>query len=63
MTNDVVVIAIVKNGERFITLYRDNQESKTEALKSLSRLAANPELSFNWRDAAVLARKIREGVS
>ncbi len=55
---DINVIALVKGGERYVFLYDD--ESRDQALESLGRHAANPDLSFSWYDAAVLGQKIRQ---
>ena len=54
---DINVIALVKGGERYVFLYDD--DSRADALETLARHAANPELSFSWYDAAVLAQKVR----
>ena len=54
---DINVIALVKGGERYVFLYDD--DSRVEALKTLGRYAANPDLSFSWYDAAVLGQKMR----
>jgi len=55
---DINVIALVKGGERYVFLYDD--DSRAEALKTLGRYAANPDLSFSWYDAAVLGQKVRQ---
>lgn len=53
------VVALQKeNGEQYVVLY-DN-ESIDEALRVLGKHASDPELSFNWYDAAYLSKKIRE---
>ncbi|NBW95187.1 MAG: hypothetical protein EBR28_00265 [Planctomycetia bacterium] len=52
------VIALVKGGERYVFLYDD--DSRAEAIKTLGRYAANPDLSFSWYDAAVLGQKVRQ---
>lgn len=57
MNDDVNVLALVKGNERYLFLYDDSQQA--EALRALGRQASNPELSFNWYDAAVLSKKIR----
>jgi len=54
---DINVIALVKGGERYVFLYDD--DSRDEALRTIARHAANPDLSFSWYDAAVLGQKIR----
>ncbi len=54
---DINVIALVKGGERYVFLYDD--DSRPEALKTLGRYAADPDLSFSWYDAAVLGQKVR----
>lgn len=57
MSDDINVLALVKGNERYIFLYEDSQQS--EVLRTLGRYASNPDLSFSWYDAAVLAKKIR----
>lgn len=57
MNSDVHVIALAKGNEQYVFLY-DNA-NKTNVLRKLGRFASNPELSFSWRDAAVLSLKIR----
>ncbi len=54
MTN---VVAMLRNGQRFVFLYDD--ASVPQALQTLGRYAADPELAFSWQDAATLARSIR----
>ena len=53
----VNVIALVKDGERYVFLY--DEESYSELLQTLGRHAADPELNFTWYDAAVLSQKVR----
>ena len=55
---DINVLALVKGVERYIFLFDDDQ--KAECLRTLGRYATNPELSFNWYDAAILSQKIRQ---
>ncbi|MEZ6057532.1 MAG: hypothetical protein R3C01_12595 [Planctomycetaceae bacterium] len=57
MESSVNVLALVKDGERFVFLYDD--ESSAQLLQTLGRYAADPELSFSWYDAAVLSQKVR----
>ncbi|MBX3424074.1 MAG: hypothetical protein KF688_00215 [Pirellulales bacterium] len=59
MNDDINVLALVKGKERYVFLFEDSQ--RAEALRTLGRFASNPELSFNWYDAAVLSQKIRTG--
>ncbi|WP_245764641.1 hypothetical protein [Planctomicrobium piriforme] len=51
------VIALVKDGERYVFLYDDR--SVPQLLQTLGRYAADPELNFTWYDAAVLSQKVR----
>jgi hypothetical protein len=46
------VVALRKGGETFIVLYDDADAEG--AVRAIARFAANPELNFTWRDAAVL---------
>ena len=57
MERGVNVLALMKDGERFVFLY-DDQSSGT-LLQTLGRYAANPDLNFSWYDAAVLSQKVR----
>lgn len=57
MESSVNVLALVKDGERFVFLYDDT--SSAQLLQTLGRYAADPELSFSWYDAAVLSQKVR----
>lgn len=58
VSSDINVLALVKNKERYIFLYDDN--NRAEVLRTLGRYASNQELSFTWYDAAVLSQKIRQ---
>lgn len=58
MDKEINVLALVKGEERYIFLYDD--QHRVETLRTLGRFAANPQLSFNWSDAAVMSKKIRE---
>jgi hypothetical protein len=57
MTRRVNVLALVKDGERYVFLYDD--QSLPQLLQTLGRHAADPELSFSWYDAAILSQKVR----
>jgi hypothetical protein len=57
MQRGINVLALVKEGERYVFLYDD--ESASQLLQTLGRYAADPELSFSWYDAAVLSQRVR----
>lgn len=57
MDRNVNVLALVKDGERYVFFYDD--ESLPQLLQTLGRYAADPELNFTWYDAAVLSQKVR----
>jgi hypothetical protein len=57
MPKHVNVLALLKDGERYVFLYDD--QSLPQLLQTLGRYAADPELSFSWYDAAVLSQKVR----
>lgn len=52
------VLALVKGGERYVFVYDD--DSGLALMDALRDLAADPELSFTWFDAAVLGERVRE---
>jgi hypothetical protein len=55
-TNDVYVTALYKGPERYVLLY--TAATRAEALRQLARWASEPELSFTFYDAQVLAGKM-----
>lgn len=57
MEDGVNVLALVKNGERFVFLYDD--ESASALLQTFGKYAADPELDFSWYDAAVMSQRVR----
>lgn len=57
MSSSVNVLALVKDGERFVFLY--DETSISTLLQTLGKYAADPELNFSWYDAAVLSQKVR----
>jgi len=57
MERGVNVLALMKNGERYVFLYDD--ESSSTLLQTLGRFAGSDDLSFSWYDAAVLSQKVR----
>lgn len=57
MSNAVNVLALVRDGHRYVFLYDD--DSVDTVLASLSEYASDPELDFTWYDAAVLAQRVR----
>jgi hypothetical protein len=52
------VLALVKGCERYVFIY--DEQSREPLLEAFRAQAANPELSLNWFDAAVLAQKAHE---
>jgi hypothetical protein len=57
MDRGVNVLALVKEGERYVFLYDD--DSSATLLQTFGRFAAEKDLSFSWYDAAVLSQKVR----
>lgn len=58
MARGVNVLALLKNGERYVFLYDD--QSVEALLQTLGRYASDPELNFTWYDAAVLSQRVRQ---
>ena len=58
VNQDINVLALVKGEERYVFLY--TEVNRPEILRVIARYASNPDLSFNWYDAAVLGQKIRQ---
>ena len=52
------VLALIKGDERYVYVYDD--VSRNALVEALHAQAADPLLSFNWFDAAVLTQKAEE---
>ena len=55
--HDLNVLALVKGAERFIFVYDD--DSRERVIDSVRDKAADPTVSLNWFDAAVLTERAR----
>ena len=58
MGREFNVLALIKGNERYVYVYDD--ESGATLLDAFRAQAADPALSLNWFDAAVLTQKARE---
>jgi len=52
------VLALIKGDERYVYVYDD--ASRSALVEAFHSQAADPELSLNWFDAAVLTQKAEE---
>lgn len=57
MSRAVNVLALVRDGQRYVFLYDDN--STETVLSKLSEFAADSDLDFTWYDAAMLSQRVR----
>lgn len=58
---DVNVLALLKGAERFVFLYSD--DTRDDVIAAVRDLAADPRVSLNWFDAAVLTERARQQTS
>ncbi len=58
MGREFNVLALIKGSERYVYVYDD--DSRRSLLQTFHDQAADPALSLNYFDAAVLAQKARE---
>jgi hypothetical protein len=58
MAQEFNVLALMKGQEHYIILYDD--DSRPSLIDAIRDQAADPGLSFNWFDAAVLTQKARD---
>ena len=56
--HDLNVLALIKGEERFIFVYDD--DSRERVIDSVRDKAADPAVSLNWFDAAVLTERARQ---
>jgi hypothetical protein len=52
------VLALIKGNERYVFVY--DEDSREPLLETFRAQAADPSLSLNWYDAAVLTQKAHE---
>lgn len=58
---ELKVLAFVKEDhQRFIFLFDDEPESAQQLSQTIGRMAADPELTLTWHDAALLSKKARD---
>ncbi len=60
MRREFNVRAMLKGNERYVFIYDD--QSRQPLIDAFRDQAADPRLSFNWFDAAILTEKAREQV-
>lgn len=58
MGREFNVLALIKGEERYVYVYDD--ASRSPLLETFRAQAADPDLSLNWFDAAVLRQKVHE---
>jgi hypothetical protein len=58
MGQEYNVLALVKGEERYVYVYDD--DNRVTLIEAVRAQAADPSLSLNWFDAAVLSQKARE---
>lgn len=58
MRRELNVLALIKGHERYVFVYDDN--ARQELIDVFRQFASDPQLSFNWFDAAVLTDKARQ---
>lgn len=58
MAQEFNVLALIKGNERYVYVYDDS--SRSPLLETFRAQAADPDLSLNWFDVAVLTQKARE---
>ena len=54
--SDRHIVLLRKGAEKYVVVYEDGRERL--AFQQLLTWASNHELSFNWRDAGEIARRI-----
>ncbi len=57
-SGDIHVSIVTKGNERYVFLYRYRYLDALDRV--FGRYASNPELSFNWHDAATIALAIKK---
>jgi len=61
MNAELNVLALVKGDEIYVYVYDD--QSRDHLQRTLQAQAADPSLSLNWFDAAILYRRAEEHIA
>jgi len=56
----MIISAYAKGDHRYVLRFDDTQPGRIDAMRAVRDFASNPELNFNWLDAAQMAKSIRE---
>lgn len=56
--DDINITGLVKGDERWLFIW--TEDNRANVLRTLGRFASNPDLAFNWYDAALLSQRIRQ---
>lgn len=60
---DVLITGLKKNnGERYVFVYRDDDDSPREAQRMMGIWASDHRLSFTWYDAAICSQNVRDTI-
>ena len=57
--SDKLVAMTIKDDQKYVIIYDDNEASESKALDQLSEWALDDELCFSWYDAAAMSQGIR----
>ena len=55
---DLNVLALMKGSERFVFVYDD--DSRSDLIAAIRDKAADPDVTMNWFDAAVLTERAKQ---
>lgn len=58
MRREVNVLALLNGAERYVFVY--DEASRPELIDTFRQWAADPQLGFNWFDAALMTEKARQ---
>lgn len=52
------LVSITRNGQTYMFIYRDGM--RTDMLRQIGKMAADPSIDFSWYDAALVSQRIRQ---
>lgn len=58
LDTDIIAMCLAKGADKYVFIY--TEPNSGEVLRTIGRFAANPELSFDWFDAAKISKRVRE---
>jgi hypothetical protein len=56
--DDFNIVCLARDGQNYIWFFTDSQRENTK--RNIGEMASNPDVDFNWYDAAKVLEQVRQ---